>query len=111
MAYKNKEDQAAYAKKHYEANKVMYKQKAVRLRAEKIASNKRLVNEVKAYPCQDCGQTYPHYVMDLDHRSDKVRNISDALWWSTGRLITEIMKCDLVCANCHRERTHQRRNS
>lgn len=27
------------------------------------------------------------------------------------KLKEEIAKCDLVCSNCHRDRTHRRRNS
>jgi len=52
--------------------------------------------------------------MDFDHREgeEKLFNIS-ALnanrWVSVAQLLAEIKKCDLVCANCHRERTHQRR--
>ena len=58
-------------------------------------------------PCMDCGEYYPYYVMDFDHvRGTKEFNISDAAY-SVGfqRLIDEIVKCDLVCSNCHRERT------
>jgi hypothetical protein len=49
-------------------------------------------------------------VMEYDHvRGKKVDNISNLVGrvgWE--RLEKEIAKCDLVCANCHRERTFQR---
>lgn len=65
-------------------------------------------------PCADCGQRYPYYVMDFDHvRGTKVTNIAPMVTnpetWSMGQLIAEIAKCEIVCANCHRERTHSRR--
>ena len=68
-----------------------------------------IVRELKeASPCRDCGVSYPYYVMDYDHRdpSEKiacVRTMSDHA--SLAKCLTEIAKCDLVCANCHRERT------
>jgi hypothetical protein len=75
-----------------------------------------LVREYKDRPCADYGQTYPHYVMDLDHRRDKlewqqarpfcVSNMVTNL--GIARLREELVKCDVVCSNCHRIRTHER---
>ena len=62
-------------------------------------------------PCTDCGSTYPFYVMDLDHiRGTKLMDISRLVsrGASLSKLSTEIAKCDLVCANCHRIRTFVR---
>ena len=58
---------------------------------------------------RDCGQTYPTYVMDFDHRdpTTKLCKVSAAVYLgSEQKLLDEIAKCDLVCANCHRVRTH-----
>lgn len=63
-------------------------------------------------PCADCQKSYPYYVMQFDHVSgDKDAHISSVTGrgWSKVRIQLEIDKCDLVCANCHAERTHQRR--
>jgi hypothetical protein len=50
--------------------------------------------------------------MDFDHVSgDKVDDVC-RLMFDTGkweRILTEIAKCELVCANCHRIRTHMGR--
>jgi hypothetical protein len=45
--------------------------------------------------------------MDFDHRNitDKMFTVSQRLVCSLERLIAEVDKCDLVCANCHRIRT------
>lgn len=59
----------------------------------------------------DCGNSYPHYVMDFDHvRGIKCFNIGATpnLNPSLERLMAEIAKCDLVCSNCHRIRTWTR---
>jgi len=62
-------------------------------------------------PCTDCGRYYPSYVMQFDHVSgDKKFNISKASrgFTSTARLEAELAKCELVCANCHAIRGHDR---
>jgi hypothetical protein len=59
-------------------------------------------------PCKDCYKMYPPYVMQFDHRipSEKSFEISGAkLVYPIEILCREIAKCDLVCANCHAERT------
>jgi hypothetical protein len=69
-----------------------------------------LLREAKNVPCTDCGNSYPHYVMDLDHvRGDKVDDPSALAYkGNLVRVAEEIEKCEPVCANCHRERTHSR---
>jgi hypothetical protein len=69
---------------------------------------KRIVQELKSVPCMDCKQTYPYFVMDFDHQYDKKFQIATAVAQSMplARILTEIEKCEVVCANCHRIRTH-----
>ena len=91
---------------HYLNNRQSHAEKAAMRRAHL----RRLINELKSKPCADCGLTYPFYVMDFDHREGKAFTISQA--WrarSWGAVLEEVEKCDVVCANCHRERTHNRR--
>lgn len=59
----------------------------------------------------DCGIKYPKYVMDFDHRDPVTKRFSigaDIGSMSLTRIVEEAAKCDVVCANCHRERTHGR---
>lgn len=72
-----------------------------------------LVDAFKAKPCADCGESYPPYVMDLDHvRGTKVAHIARLVTrGSEARLRAELEKCEVVCANCHRSRTHDRRET
>jgi hypothetical protein len=47
--------------------------------------------------------------MDFDHVGEKTGEVSSFVYTSsTERLLDEASKCDVVCANCHRERTYQR---
>ena len=83
-------------------------------RRSDLAKAKRLefIRAIKDQPCADCGITYPPYVMDFDHvRGEKVDEISRAgmLMATISTLLAEIEKCDVVCSNCHRERTFQRK--
>lgn len=82
--------------------------------------NKRVKQEnsgwVKKYkensPCADCNVKYAYYVMDFDHIDPAKKKFMIGRAVSTGgkslKIIRkEIEKCDLVCANCHRIRTHK----
>lgn len=64
-------------------------------------------------PCADCAQTFPPYVMEWDHLpgTRKAFSVADTRRAAFGkaRVMAEIAKCELVCANCHRERTFRRR--
>ena len=108
MAYRNPEDQKSASKRHYEANKQRYLDRNKRYRQVII----RYVNEIKQKtPCADCGQHYPSYVMDFDHLDNAEKQGIVSFFCNTGRIAAakrEIQKCEIVCANCHRERTHQR---
>ena len=105
-----KECNNKYGKKYYAENRVDRLKKIAVNVANLRERRKALVNELKDSPCQDCGVKYPPYVMDFDHkRGDKIANISvmvNRRGTSLSKLKEELLKCDLVCANCHRERTH-----
>ncbi len=62
-------------------------------------------------PCADCGQVFPEWVMHWDHLSgyEKVDCISDLVPSRRRTIVlTELEKCELVCANCHVLRTVSR---
>lgn len=66
--------------------------------------------DLKNKPCTDCGRLYPTECMEWDHvRGAKKFAIADAPTRSRADVEVELLKCDLVCANCHRIRTVQRR--
>ena len=62
-------------------------------------------------PCIDCKTSYPYYVMDFDHvRGIKTKNVSELIsTLSKKKIDLEIAKCEIVCSNCHRIRTHERK--
>jgi hypothetical protein len=85
-------------------------------KALSAAQYKRQIKKAREYvralkqasPCTDCGGFFHFSAMDFDHTgSDKSFNIAEAVGRgvSIRALDREIVKCELVCANCHRVRT------
>lgn len=108
-----------YLRKEIAAKKEVYAARFLKSRlknADKIAA-KRLerVNWFHSLkhnqPCFDCGQRYPFYVLDYDHRdpSTKVKDVGLLATHTNETLFAEIAKCDLICANCHHIRCAVRR--
>ncbi|MFN8518089.1 MAG: hypothetical protein U0667_01580 [Chloroflexota bacterium] len=72
----------------------------------------RLLVGLKDVPCADCGLRFPACAMDFDHRVGTVKRqaVSRMIGRAgTDTILVEVAKCDIVCANCHRDRTFRRR--
>jgi hypothetical protein len=66
------------------------------------------VDSLKNVPCKDCGNRFPSECMDFDHiRGIKEFEIHKNVMTNIDRLLKEISKCDIICANCHRIRTRK----
>jgi hypothetical protein len=90
----------------YQLRKDYHRNRHARLRRE-------IALFLRAYkaenPCTDCGNHFPEYVMEFDHVPERGKAqslISAVVSWVT--LDREMEKCDLVCANCHKVRSHVR---
>lgn len=97
-----------YTRNHYKNNKKQY----LKRNARSLAKRQEFVRNFKSRPCKDCGIQYPYYVMDFDHREGELKELqmSQVVRYTINKLKREIAKCDVVCSNCHRERTFQRLN-
>jgi hypothetical protein len=100
--------QKQWAKEHREQRRAQARKRSRNLR-------QRLVL-LKSVPCADCGKRYPHYIMEFDHLEKPHRTssgnrvcMSALAACSAARLKEETDKCDVVCANCHKARTHARK--
>lgn len=81
--------------------------------AKQKAYLSRYIQELKSKtPCLDCKISYPYYVMDFDHvRGRKHKNVMELIpTLSKKKIDEEIAKCEIVCSNCHRIRTHDRKS-
>lgn len=111
MPYKDIADRRAASRRHYAANR-----EAVIARAKDHNIRNRLllrefIRQAKDVPCTDCSVRYPYYVMQFDHLNGKTFTIGMLSNRSLSAVEAEIAKCEVVCANCHAERTHVRRSS
>ena len=91
---------------HYKRNKRSYLDRNTRA----YQRHRELIRQAKSRPCADCGVQYPYYVMDFDHRDgeEKLFELNSVARKTITGILREIEKCDVVCANCHRERTQRR---
>lgn len=60
----------------------------------------------------DCGFIGPPFMFEFDHRDPELKEfgVSDGgVTRAIAKIIAESLKCDMVCPNCHRMRTHIQR--
>ena len=107
MPYKDKQKQLAYQRKYYAKTKGRYMPKQL----ERKLDNRNYIRSLKDNkPCVDCNVPYRYYQLDYDHKDKKKINVGRISTHSKAYIDKEIAKCDLICANCHRERTHKRQH-
>jgi hypothetical protein len=85
-----------------------------RVRTAKRRYQQELRDTKDNKPCTDCGMVFPYFVLDWDHVPGgiKIGNVSTFYRHAaTKKYRDEVEKCELVCANCHRYRTHNRRHA
>lgn len=73
---------------------------------------KQWMIEIKSEPCTDCKKSFDTCCMDFDHvRGEKKYNVGSmfAHHYSRELIEKELAKCEIVCANCHRIRTRDRK--
>jgi hypothetical protein len=115
MPRKDPEARRAYHREYirhwYQKNRALHIARVQRATAKRRALFQERINRLKEKPCVDCGVWYPPYIMDFDHvageKVDDICNLRKAAGWQS--ILDEIAKCEVVCANCHRARTHFRR--
>lgn len=82
--------------------------------ARRLLNNRRKEEMVSLFggKCHDCGDDFPPHVFDFDNIEDGPGHTSIGRLMSRGapmsRLLEELKRCEMVCANCHRIRTFAR---
>lgn len=103
---------AAYGKERYKLKKDYYTTANERNRKARRAERLAKLDALKTGPCTDCGLKFPTYCMDFDHLNPTEKRLDVSLLvrrgWSWENILAEVAKCELVCANCHKARTHAR---
>jgi predicted Zn-ribbon and HTH transcriptional regulator len=82
-------------------------------RQRRAVPKRDLLLTLRRRPCSDCGFLFPPHVMQFDHRNPPEKSFNVAQSWcrSTEAVPNEALKCDIVCHNCHLDRTFRRRLS
>jgi len=101
-----KDCQKNISHEHYVKNKHTYLSRNIKRKID----TREFINSLKLKPCVDCGNQYDPCAMDFDHMDDKEYDISSmvTVGFSKKSILKEILKCELVCAVCHRIRTKKR---
>lgn len=101
-------------KERYQHTKVRHSKLVADRKKIVIEENReRLKEYLSTRSCTDC-KTTNWIVLEFDHvNDDKEDSVSRLLaggyYWK--RIMREIAKCEVVCANCHRIRTYTRAGS
>lgn len=97
----NKEKMRAYRRAWYSRNRA-HAIEEIKRRKREIASWYREFK--KSLMCAKCGEDHPG-CLDFHHRDEeeKDRPVSQMLRLGKKRILAEIAKCDVLCANCHRK--------
>lgn len=88
-----------------------YARNAERAKAKTVQRKKELIRWFREYKsslaCIRCGENHPA-CLDFHHRNPGEKEImlsrviADRAW-SKERILEEVAKCDVLCANCHRK--------
>ena len=98
----------AWRREHYGKNRereAARNRQADRSRREVVRT--RALEFLAGHPCVDCGEADP-VLLEFDHRDRSVKDrciaemMKDHSW---PKILEEIEKCDVRCANCHRRKT------
>lgn len=101
--------------KEYYLNKKDHHKHQVKLRntRTRVQSKEFIIEYLLKNPCKDC-QITDIRVLEFDHLPEfnKEFNISDMIHnsCSVAKIKKELLKCEVVCANCHRIRTIERKD-
>jgi ribosomal protein L44E len=102
-------ERKAYDREYYQRNKERHnagRRGGIRRHTQK---RRAMLNRIKLERgCADCGYNAHAVALDFDHIGEKSADVSQLYVRSLTRLLDEIAKCEVVCANCHRIRTAQR---
>lgn len=110
-----KECSREYIREHYKKNRPYYLEKAKKRNYKlKKQEYRYIYTYLNSHPCVDCGES-DIVVLEFDHRNklDKSDEVSQLIRKSLPfkKVIDEMLKCDVRCANCHRRKTAKENKS
>lgn len=105
-AYKNTEKGKASQRRRSERYRRSRPESIARSTRKDRDKKQALINEFKSRGCASCGYNRCPEALDLHHRDDAIKegNLSNMVYnCGIDRIKSELEKCEVLCANCHRE--------
>ncbi len=103
-------DKSSYAKPRKIIDKIYYEKNKEKVYQRKMARRKKLKIEMinlLGGKCSICGYNKCLDALDFHHQKDKEGHIATFIKnESRQKVLKEVKKCILLCANCHREVHH-----
>jgi hypothetical protein len=96
--------QCDYQRERYARGGALSRQKSRESAARHRPARSAMVNAIKLERgCLDCGYNADPAALHFDHRvpAEKLFTVAKAMSYSLPKLMAEIAKCDVRCANCH----------
>jgi hypothetical protein len=109
MPYKDAEKRRAYSREY---DKEYYRKNREHLLEKQKEKNQRHIEKVGAWlneykkglSCARCSESHPA-TLQFHHRDPKEKDFSVSMFrrgkYSKERILAEIAKCEVICANCH----------
>lgn len=105
----HQDEMKAYRRKWYHQNKDRQIERQNKRRKDIGTWFKELKSTLS---CQNCGENHPA-CLDFHHRNPEEKDFIVATMvggtWGKKRILEEISKCDVLCANCHRKLHYEER--
>ena len=105
-----RECQKKYRKEHYLRNKQKYIEKAAKYTKSIIDWFQDIKKELK---CEMCGEKR-YWVLDFHHNNPLEKDQEVSVLTRKGskkKILDEISKCSVLCANCHRDLHFKEKNA
>lgn len=109
LSYHCKECSRSYIRSHYRKNLNYYLKKSKKRNLEiRRVAHAFLGPYLLSHPCVDCGEK-DILVLEFDHKDRKLKEFEIRRIIQNGgsveKIKSEIRKCEIRCANCHRRKT------
>lgn len=102
-AQKEKEYKILWNKRHYKENRELEKKRIFGRRDRIVVWMREYKSKLS---CEICGENTPA-CLDFHHRDGRTKDISIAMFrqkgWGIDHIKSEMAKCIVICANCHRK--------
>lgn len=105
MPHKDPENRRAYWRRWYHSNPIHRIEYRIKNRNLRESIKKELEEYKRGLSCEMCGESHIA-CFDFHHEGgDKNLNVSRmaSQLWSVNKIMEELEKCRVLCANCHRK--------